>query len=278
VTVAAPPRPPRHDEPEALFEEARRHRRRRRLRTFALAIGALAVAAAAYGLLGGRAGGVDSGGASGAAAAVPRTRTVVLLVDVSGSMRATDARPTRLGAAVAAMQTFVGRLPQGVQVGIVAFSTSARVALAPTTDRTAVAAALAKLAPEAGTDLGDGLAAATTLAADTLRRDGVARVPGHLAPAAIVLESDGAQNRGSLTPTQAALAARRAGIRVYGVALGTPTGSVTFGYGSLTNSIPVPPDPATVSSIARTTHGAVFAARTAAQLEAAYRSIGTALR
>src|SRR5262245_53149773 len=137
MTVVAPPRPPRGEEPEALFEEARQHRRRRRLRTVGLAFAALAIAAAAYGVLGGRAGVLGSSGPGGRAAAAPKTRTVVLLVDVSGSMAATDVHPTRLAAAVAAMRTFVARLPHGVEVGIVSFSTGAEVALRPTTDRAA---------------------------------------------------------------------------------------------------------------------------------------------
>jgi Ca-activated chloride channel family protein len=279
VTVAAPPRPPRHDEPEALFEEARQHRRRRRLRAVVIAGVALAVAAAAYGVLDGRAGVFGSGGGGGSAGAVPKTRTVVLLVDVSGSMAATDVRPTRLDATVRALRMFLGRLPKDVQVGIVAFSTSAQVELEPTTDRTAAVDALGRLGPVAGTDLGDGLASATSLATDALRRDGVRVAPGHAAPAAIVLESDGAQNRGTLSPAQAALVAKKAGIRVFGVALGTPTGTVRFGNGSNAPiiGVRVPPDPATVRTIARVTHGEAFTARTAAQLGAAYGTIAAAL-
>jgi Ca-activated chloride channel family protein len=277
VTVATPPRPPRHEEPEALFEEARQHRRRRRLRASAAAIAALAVAAAVYGVLDGHAGVLGSGGGGGSTAAVPKTRTVVLLVGVSGSMAATDIRPTRLQATVRATRMFLGRLPKGVEVGIVAFSTSAEVELQPTTDRAAAIDALGRLGPMAGTSLGDGLESATSLAADALRRDGVRVGPGHPAPAAIVLESDGAQNRGTLMPGQGALAAKRAGIRVYGVALGTPGGSLSFGAGNSTNTIPVPPDPATVEAIARVTNGRAFTARTAAQLATDYGSIAAAL-
>jgi Ca-activated chloride channel family protein len=228
-------------------------------------------------VLDGRAGifGSDAGG--GTAAAVPKTRTVVLLVDVSGSMAATDVRPTRLEAMVRATRTFLDRLPKDVEVGIVAFSTSPQVELEPTTDRTAVTEALGRLGPMAGTDLGDGLAAATTLAEDTLRHDGVRVAPGHTAPAVIVLESDGAQNRGTLLPGQGALVAKRAGIRVYGIALGTPGGSVSFGASNSANTVPVPPDPATVRTITHVTHGRAFTARSAAQLAAVYGSIAAAL-
>lgn len=236
---------------------------------------ALVIAAAAYGVLGGRAGVLGSSGSSGRAAAAPRTSAVVLIVDVSGSMRATDVRPTRLAAAVAAMRTFVDRLPKGVEVGIVSFSTGAEVVLQPTADRAAAAAALGRLGPQAGTALGSGLAAATSLAADALRREGIRRVPGRFLPAAIVLESDGAQNRGPTSPADAALAAKRAGIRVYGVALGTPNGTVTAGPSAIT--VPVPPDPATVRSIARVTRGEAFAARTAAELNADYARLAATI-
>jgi Ca-activated chloride channel family protein len=152
------------------------------------------------------------------------------------------------------------------------------VELEPTTDRAAATEALGRLGLMAGTDLGDGLASATSLAADAHRRDGIEVAPGHPAPAAIVLESDGAQNRGALTAAQAALVAKKAGIRVYGIALGTPGGSVVFGAGDATKTVPAPPDPATVRAIARVTDGRAFRARTAGELAAVYGSIAAALR
>jgi Ca-activated chloride channel family protein len=252
--------------PEALIEEARRHRRARRLRLLVAAIGALALAAG--GLLAASAGGLlggGGGGGGGGLAAVETPRTIVLLVDVSGSMRATDVRPNRLAAAVAALRTFVGELPAATSVGVVSFSTTAHVVQAPTTDRRRVAAALAQLAPEAGTALGTGLVTAVDLA----RRSAE--------PAAIVLESDGAQNRGPTSPLDAAGRARAAGIRVYGISLGSRTGAVRFGFGLSMNSIPVPPDPRTVRSIARATGGVSYDAATRAQLVAAYRGLAKRL-
>ena len=68
-----------------------------------------------------------------------------------------------------------------------------------------------------------------------MRRNGVVRKKGQDLPAAIVLLSDGAQNRGILQPQQAANAAHAAGIRVYAVSLGTPNGKVTFGFGAFVN-------------------------------------------
>jgi Ca-activated chloride channel family protein len=82
-------------------------------------------------------------------------------------------------------------------------------------------------------------------------------------PAAIVLESDGAQNRGSTTPLQAARRAKTNGVRVDAVALGTANGAVHLGFGRFQNSIPVPPDPRAVAQIARVTGGQAFDATTA---------------
>ena len=154
------------------------------------------------------------------AVAVPRLRidvpkqngTVVFLVDVSGSMRSSDIAPSRLEAAVNAMKTFVRHLPKSYRVGLVAFSSQPQVLQTPTTDRRRIFTALGYLEPEAATAIGDGLASAVQLTTSSLRAAGVKRQPGHKLPAAIVLESDGAQNMGTLSPTQGAELARRAGI------------------------------------------------------------------
>jgi Ca-activated chloride channel family protein len=203
--------------------------------------------------------------------------TVIFLVDVSGSMSANDVEPTRLDAAVTAMRTFLDRLPPKFKVGLVTFSSEPEVLAPPTRDRQLIQDALGYLTPEAGTALGDGLHAAVRLAVTSLAKDGVQREPGKNLPAAIVLESDGAQNRGILQPLQAAQQAKAAGIRVYGVALGTPNGVVSFGFGLYINSIPVPPDPATVRQIATTTGGKAYSARTANRLIDIYKSLGSSI-
>jgi Ca-activated chloride channel homolog len=92
-----------------------------------------------------------------------------------------------------------------------------------------------------------------------------------------VLLSDGAQNRGNLQPYQAALEAKKAGIRVYPVSLGTPNGTVTFGFGAFTNQVSVPPDPATMHLIADTTGGRSFTAETASSAVNIYRSLGSSI-
>ena len=276
MTVAAPPRPRRRvDDPEALFEEARRHRRFRRARLVVVLVVLLAAGAGAYGAL---SDGTTHAVAGGGKAGTPvKDVAVVFLVDVSGSMRATDVRPTRLDAAVSAMQTFLADLPTSVEVGVVSFSTSAKVVVVPTRDRQAVLTGLTTLGPQAGTALGDGLAAAIKLTVTTLQREGIRRAPGHDLPAVIVLESDGAQNRGTVSPAQAAERAKADGLRVDGVALGTPGGSVQFGFGQSAISVPVPPDPQTVAQISQVTGGESFTAPTAARLVAIYRKLGSTI-
>jgi Ca-activated chloride channel family protein len=203
--------------------------------------------------------------------------TVILVVDVSGSMRANDVEPTRLDAAVNAMRTFLDKLPPQFKVGLVAFSSEPEVLSAPTRDRQLVREALGYLMPEAGTAIGDGLQVAVRLVQSSLARAGVQRKPGQQLPAAIVLMSDGAQNRGFLQPLQAARNAKAAGVKVYTVALGTPGGVVSFGFGLYINSIPVPPDPATMRLIANATGGTTYSARSAERLSNVYKSLGSSI-
>jgi Ca-activated chloride channel family protein len=203
--------------------------------------------------------------------------TVILLVDVSGSMQAGDVAPTRMTAAVASMHVFLSKLPKQDKVGLVTFSNKTQIIDAPTLDRAAISSGLDVLSPEAGTALGEGVIAAVHLIVSTLAASGVHHKPGAYLPAAIVLESDGAQNRGSVTPFTAANFAKAEGIRIYGVALGTPGGKVTEGSGLAEISIPVPPDPGTVALLARTTGGESASATNANTLDSIYRNLGTSV-
>jgi Ca-activated chloride channel family protein len=203
--------------------------------------------------------------------------TIVLLVDVSGSMRANDVEPTRLDAAVAAMRTFLDRLPKQFKVGLVAFSSEPEPLIAPTSDRDALRQSISLLEPEAGTAVGDGVATAVKMLNSSLKQAGYVRKTGQPVPGAIVLLSDGAQNRGILQPLQAAHMAKQAGIRVYPVSLGTPNGKVTFGFGAFTNSVPVPPDPVTMSQIASVTGGKSYTAETASSVVQIYKSLGSSI-
>jgi Ca-activated chloride channel family protein len=181
--------------------------------------------------------------------------TVVLLVDVSGSMSARDVEPTRLDAAAAAMRNFLDRVPGSVDVGLVQFSLEPEILERPSSDRGLIRESLDYLFPEAGTAIGDALAATVPL------------VKGK---GAIVLLSDGKQNHGRLSALAGARRARALGIRVDTVALGTPNG-VLYEAGHYD---PVPPDPPLMRSIAHATGGHMFTARSAEALTGIYSHLG----
>ena len=223
-----------------------------------------------------------------ATVSVPASRaTVVLLVDVSGSMRAADVKPTRLGAAQNAMGAFADRVPKGVKIGLVSFSTGPDLLVIPTIDRTILHEGIDLLSPEAGTAIGDGLG----LAVQTVKQsvgDAPRSKDGKI-PGAIVLLSDGAQTRGELTPLQGAALARDAGIRVFTVALGTNDGTLdpgAFGFGfgggggggqGFTRRFPVRPDPVTLAAIARETDGKTFRAESASKVQEIYKQLGASI-
>jgi Ca-activated chloride channel family protein len=220
--------------------------------------------------------------------AVPSDRaTIVLLIDVSGSMRAADVKPSRLGAAQAAMDLFVDKVPKPVKIGLVSFSSSADLLVIPTTDRSILHEGIDLLVPEAGTAIGDGLGLAVQVARSTLgpvRKNKEGKIP-----AAIILLSDGAQTRGVLTPLQGAAKAKNAGIRVFTVALGTKNGTLGFGGGPFGGSgygngpfnsqgrFPVRPDPLTLAAIARATGGKTFQAKTASKVQGVYKQLGASI-
>jgi Ca-activated chloride channel homolog len=247
----------------AVLEAALGARRRPRRRLIPAALLLLALAAAAT------------------AAARPQARlpvrvdnaTIVLLVDVSGSMSARDVEPTRLDAAISAMRGFVERLPTGIKVGLVQFSDDPEVLASPTADHARISATLGLLVPDSGTALGAGLATAIRLTRASLARDGVVAANGRNLPAAIILLSDGKQNQGRMQPLQAAALAHAAQIPVDTVALGTPRG--VLGYGPLAPR--VAPAPRLMRRIARTTGGATAAAKDTKELTAFYRRIGTSI-
>jgi Ca-activated chloride channel homolog len=202
----------------------------------------------------------------------PRQRaTVVLTLDVSGSMVADDVAPTRLAAAQQAARGFVNALPAGIQLAVVSFSTGASVLVAPTTDRSAAIAAIDSLHAGGGTATGDAI---------TLSLDALKSVPqgadGKAPPTAIVLLSDGAPTIGSgdqsaqQTVTNATAAAKKAGVPISTIAFGTPDGIVTVRG----QTIPVPADPASLARIASDSGGLTFSAQTANQLKSVYSKIG----
>jgi Ca-activated chloride channel family protein len=111
----------------------------------------------------------------------------------------------------------------------------------------------------------------------SLAGQGIRHRPGSVAPAAIVIESDGAQDRGTVTPLQGAEAAKTAGIPIYGIALGTRHGFIAEGVGPLSQSIRVLPDPGVMDLLARETGGTSFDATTAGQLDSVYRELAVGI-
>ncbi|HEV2591905.1 MAG TPA: VWA domain-containing protein [Gaiellaceae bacterium] len=209
--------------------------------------------------------------------------TIVLLVDVSGSMRADDVKPTRLGAAQAAMFAFLDRVPKHVRVGLVSFSTSPQLLVPPTTNRGIMREGVDLLEPESGTAIGDGLQDAVNTVLSSIGHNAPRGKNGHI-PAAIVLLSDGAQTRGTLAPLKGAQLAKDAGIPVYTIALGTKSGVLHdnqfgfgFGGGGGGGNFPVPPDPATLGQIAAATGGLAFQAESAEKVEAVYKRLSNSV-
>jgi Ca-activated chloride channel family protein len=175
-----------------------------------------------------------------ASVAVPRIEgTVVLTFDVSGSMAADDVSPSRMDQAKAAAKTIVEARPDGVVLGVVAFSDGGLAVQAPTDDEARVIQAIERLAPSRGTSVGQGILATLGVIeraeADTPasyysnRSTPPTAAPAPLAPgshaaAAIVLFSDG-ENNERPDPLTAADAAADRGIRIVTVGIGTATGA-----------------------------------------------------
>jgi Ca-activated chloride channel family protein len=233
---------------------------------------------------------------------IPNDRAMVILViDTSRSMQAKDVKPTRLAAAQEAIRNFLDRVPKKLRVGLIVFAGEAQVAAPPTGDHELVEQSIDEIGEFqtfGGTAIGDALAAAVELVQQSLPevRQTIAL---RAAPAdetkglaSILFLSDGAQTRGTLMPFEGADRAKAAGVPVYTVALGTPEGTVTGGFGfgpsgpppgtpsgpfGGERTIPVPPDPETLRQIAETTGGKFTEARTADVLEQTYEELGSSL-
>ncbi len=196
---------------------------------------------------------------------VPREQaTVILSIDVSLSMDADDVPPTRLDAAKSAAKEFVRLAPGELRIGLVPFAGVALPAVPPTTDRLVVERGIDNLVLGEGTAVGEAIFAGLALI-DAERRD-----DGGEVPAAIVVLSDGTTTMGR-APEEAVAAAVDAGVEVSTISFGTPEGRITY-EGEV---IPVPPDEASLRSIAEATGGRFSTAATADELQRILDDIGS---
>jgi Ca-activated chloride channel family protein len=203
---------------------------------------------------------------------VPREEaTIILAIDVSRSMKAEDVEPTRLDAARVAAKTFLDEVPEKFRVGVVSFATRAVVGVAPTEDRKLVTTALDTLKPGEGTAIGD--AVALSLLVGQPREEGAVKPPR-----SVVLISDGAQDGGRIKPDEAAAQAKKLGIPIYTVLVGTAEGVVEEQLtGGFRRIIRVPPNPETLQQVARGSGGEFFAAPDAERLKHVYEELGSRL-
>ncbi len=202
------------------------------------------------------------------AAKVPRERaTIVMAIDVSLSMQATDVEPTRLRAAKDAAETFIDLVPPRLNIGLVSFSGTASVLVAPTTDRTLLKQSIANLQLGPATAIGEAIYASLGSIASTPSAPGQAPPP-----ARIVLMSDGENTVGRPNEV-AARAALQAKVPVSTIAFGTDAGTV-FVEG---NPVPVPVNKESLRQLAEDTRGSFFEASTEKELKKVYADIGSSV-
>ncbi len=207
---------------------------------------------------------------------VPKERaTVMLTTDVSGSMQATDVQPDRLTAARDAAKTFSERLPKEFRLGLVSFNQQSQLVVPPVEDRGLVQQGLDGLSAGGGTAMGDALENSLTTLRELAKSQAAGGQQKRNPPAVVVLLSDG-KNTGGADPLQVAREAKKLGIPINTVALGTDQGTVqvTDPEGFL-RTIPVPPDRDTLKQISRITQGRFFEAKDAGKLDAIYDRLGS---
>ena len=228
-------------------------------------------------------------------------QTIMLAMDVSGSMRATDVKPNRLVASQEAAKAFLAELPRNIKVGIVAFAGTASVVQPPTLSREDLVAAIDKFQLQRGTAIGNGIVvslaelfpeagidlASMQTGRERLRgvdieqkaKDGKAKepfvpvAPGSYTSAAIILLTDGQRTTG-VDSMDAAKAAADRGVRIYTVGVGTVDGE-TIGFEGW--SMRVKLDEETLKGIARNTQAEYFYAGTATDLKKVYESLSSRL-
>ncbi|MDQ7991258.1 MAG: VWA domain-containing protein [Propionicimonas sp.] len=220
-----------------------------------LAVGLSLAALVALGSAWARPNGVDM---------VPRERaTVVLVIDISQSMQATDIKPNRLDAAKQAAIAFIKQLPSQYNVSVVSMSGSPSVRLPPTLDRVMAQQAISSMRVQDSTAIGEGIYTALSALQMAPKGD-----DGSVAPGAIVLLSDG-QNTAGRAPTQAANEAKKAEVPIYTIAYGTQNGYVDLDG----KREPVPPDVELLRTIATMTGGTTYEAESLSELERVYSNL-----
>jgi Ca-activated chloride channel family protein len=230
-------------------------------------------------------------------------RTIILAMDISGSMRATDVEPSRIAAAQAAAKSFVSDQPRGTRIGVVTFAGTAAVAQAPTNKSDEIVAAFDRFQLQRATAIGSGILVSLKAifpdaefdlrssnprrdpARDSLRsapldqarepeKPGFKPVtPGSYASAVIILLTDGQSNVGP-DPIEAARMAAERGVRVYTVGFGTTEGEILRFEGW---SMRVRLDEQTLKKIAELTQGEYFYAGTASDLKKVYETLSSRL-
>lgn len=205
-----------------------------------------------------------------AAVRVPRDRATVMLdIDVSLSMEATDVLPTRLQAAQKAAKEFADLLPKRINLGLISFASSANVLVPPTLNRGSVKKAISGLHLAERTAIGEAIF--SSLQAIRVFSHATTAKGEKSPPARIVLLSDGSNTWGR--PISSAIAAARAAhVPVSTIAFGTPNGTV---QGENGEAIPVPADDAALNQIAQQTGGSFHTATSVQELESVYRDIGS---
>ncbi|MBL8385556.1 MAG: VWA domain-containing protein [Burkholderiales bacterium] len=223
--------------------------------------------------------------------------SIILAIDVSGSMRATDVKPSRLAAAQEAAKAFVREQPRSVRIGVVSFAASAAIVQYPTQNRedvlnaidrfqvqrgsavgSAIIVSLATLFPDAGIDISE-----LTEGGGPRRQFWGARVPkkepwkpvppGSYGGGAIILVTDGERTAGVEVDKAAKMAAER-GVRVYSIGIGSPKGEVISFEGW---SMRVKLDEEALKKVANTTQGQYFAASSPGDLKQVYKALTSRL-
>ncbi len=222
--------------------------------------------------------------------------TVVLAIDVSGSMLADDVKPNRMEAAKEAAKTFVERqrlAKNNIRIGIVTFSDNAQIIMAPTLDRAALTEAIDRLRPQRSTAIGRAIivsleaifegtdtapgdpddAVVNRTPGRTARPSPKPLPPGQFATASIVLLTDGENNQ-SPPPLSVIDRAVNLGIRVYTVGVGTPEGAIVKSEGRSARS---ELDETTLRKIAEVSGAKYFNAQSESDLQQIYSNLATEL-